>query len=162
MEVKNKHGSQIGKYCGSIIPSPDISSGSMQVLFHSSYWTSDSGFMAFYQIGDSFPTPNPPYWPTPNPPYWTTPNPPYWTSYPTAYSPSKASMYACKIHDQTSKFFFLSNFSTGFKITMQNYGSESFRIAQRYNGGYCLYNQREHRHFVSGLISKRNCAWRRG
>ena len=96
VEVKSRYGYQIGKYCGSQIPSPVVRSGSIHVEFHSNYWTSDSGFLAFYQTGDSFPTPYPTYWPTHM----------YYTTYPATYSPPKASLYACNIYYQTSKSIF--------------------------------------------------------
>ena len=118
MEVKSASGSRLGKYCGPVTPSPVISSGSIQVQFSSSYWSSgvSTGFLAFYQTGDSFSTPNPTYWTT----YWPTP----WltsTRYPATYSPPKASIYACNRYHQTlSKYFLLSNFSTGFNGTKSN------------------------------------------
>lgn len=115
VEVKGRYGYQIGKYCGSQIPSPVILSESMHVQFHSDYWTSYSGFLAFYQTGVSFPTPNPTtYWP----PHTFV----YPTTYPATYSPPKASLYACNIDYQTSK----SNFAhVSILLSTQNYGSES-------------------------------------
>ena len=98
VELKSRYGYQVGKYCGSQIPSPVILSGSVHVEFHSDYWTSDSGFLAFYQTGDSFTTPYPTYWPTQTYMYHTT--------YPATYSPPKASLYACNIYHQTSKSIF--------------------------------------------------------
>ena len=99
VELKSRYGYQVGKYCGSQIPSPVVLSGSVHVEFYSNYWITDSGFMAFYQTGDSFPTPYPTYWPTHTYMYHTT--------YPATYSPPKASLYACNIYYQTSK----SNFA---------------------------------------------------
>ena len=108
VELKSRYGYQVGKYCGSQIPSPVVLSGSVHVEFYSDYWTSDSGFMAFYQTGDSFTTPYPTYWPTRTYMYHTTYpatySPPTY-SLPT-YSPPKASLYACNIYYQTSKSYF--------------------------------------------------------
>lgn len=125
VEVKNHYGYQIGKYCGSQIPSSITSYGSIHVQFHSSYWTASSGFMAFYQIGDSFPTPHPTYWPT----YW--PTYPYGTTYPVTYSPSKASIYACNEYYPTSKFFLLSSFSKcKLVVELSYFVSSKYQLSQ--------------------------------
>ncbi|XP_078371390.1 tolloid-like protein 2 [Oculina patagonica] len=64
-EVRREH-SLIGKYCGTQIPSSVKLSGSMRARFYSDPSAAHSGFMAFYHMEYSYPTPPPTLTPTPN------------------------------------------------------------------------------------------------
>ena len=56
--VEVRYGSYLGysnKFCGSQIPAPISRYGPINVTFSSDSWNANSGFLAFYQIGRSFP-----------------------------------------------------------------------------------------------------------
>ena len=79
----------IRKFCGSQIPSSITSSSSLRVRFNSDSGVTKSGFLAFYQTGDSFPTQ------IPTPIFWTT----YRPVYPTPTS--SAAYQTCRYNSQT-------------------------------------------------------------
>ena len=81
--VEVRYGSYSGysnKFCGSQIPGPVSHYGPITVTFHSDSWNTYSGFLAFYQIGRSFPLATTAY-PYTTYPYYTrrtaSPYPPY-------------------------------------------------------------------------------------
>ena len=87
MEVLDKYNTQLGKYCGSDIPSSISSSSSLTVKFNSDYSNTFSGFLLLYQTGYSFPT---------GAPVWTTYRP---------YTSTTVQYHSCSSYSsETSKF----------------------------------------------------------
>ena len=90
------------KFCGYQIPAPVSHYGPMTVTFHSDSWKTYSGFLAFYQIGRSFPLATTAY-PYTTYPYYTrrtaSPYPPY-----PYFTPSPAQSHgACRPYSNNSK-----------------------------------------------------------
>ena len=87
VEVLDKYNTQLGKYCGSDIPSSISSSSSLTVKFNSDYSNTFSGFLLLYQTGYSFPT---------GAPVWTTYRP---------YTSTTVQYHSCSSYSsETSKF----------------------------------------------------------
>ena len=92
------------KFCGTGIPSPITTYGSISVTFYSDNSRYYSGFMAFYQTGYSFPTTASPY--TTYPHYTLTEYTtyPYYTQRPTWATPGPR-YDVCKPYSSKSKSF---------------------------------------------------------
>ena len=94
------------KFCGSNIPSSIYSYSSISVTFYSDYSRTYSGFLAFYQVGYSFPTTGSPVtWYT-YPIYPTTPVTRYtYPIYPTTAYSTSSPYGACRPYSINSKLF---------------------------------------------------------
>lgn len=103
VEVLDKYNTQLGKYCGSDIPSSISSSSSLTVKFNSDYSNAFSGFLLLYQTGYSFPT---------GAPVWTTYRP---------YTSTTVQYHSCSSYSSETSVYVESTSSTSIRSDYDDY-----------------------------------------